>query len=343
MPSPHCRCSDGTCKKLPVEPVPSSGGISIRRSVGANGANDPQDSKTIQDALNRVSVSQGGADPKLAVDGLPWGNTVAAIRKFQTNQALVADGRVDPNGPTINRLNVLLATGPVISSAPIGVTPATMASLYSGVLPEVRLCVRAAEATLLLAWPELLFGSGTLVGKNALALVNLHFAISQNLAWQIDFIMIQRIFRNMNALLNRNLSNVEHTFEAFQGTVSATDLVTTRGNEVAIAFSDGPSDGPPTSIKTLDGKRIILEIDKIYILPAFQFQPLDAHIVTIIHEMGHYFGGQDNAPDEIKDTARGWRDQMTSLTPAQKARNAECYANFAFEAQWRRPPLTIPS
>ena len=308
MPSPHCRCSDGTCKALSVEPVPGSGGVSIRRSVGANGANDPQDSKTIQDALNSV-----------------------------------ADGRVDPNGPSINRLNLLLASGPAISSAPIGVTPDTMASFYSGVLPEVRLCVRAAEAALLLAGSELHFGSGTPGGKNALELVNLHFAISQNPAWLIDFSLIQRIFRNMNALLNRNQTNAEHTFEAFQGTVSATDLVTTRGNAVAIAFSDGPGDGPPVPVRTLDGRRVILEIDKIYILPAYQFQPLDSNIITVIHEMGHYFGGPENSHDEIMDTARGWRDKMTSLTPAQKARNADCYANFAFEAKWHREPMTFPS
>jgi hypothetical protein len=343
MSSPHCRCSDGTCQTFPVEPVTGTGGVSIRRSVGANGANDPQDSKTIQDALNRVSASQGGAEPKLVVDGLPWAKTIAAIRKFQSRQSLIADGRVDPNGPTIARLNSLLASGTAVASAPIGVTPATMETLYSVVLPEVRNCVRAAEATLLLAWTELSFGSGGVSpGKNALALVNLHFAISQNPAWQLDLSLIQRVFRNMAALLNRNLSGVERTFQPFQGTVSATDLVTKR-NAVAIAFSDGPSGGPPVKGRTLDGTPITFEVDKIYIMPPFQYQSPDGRSLTLIHEMSHYFGGAERTPNEIKDTRYGWRDALVTLTPSQKARNADCYSNFAFEARWNRPPMAFPS
>lgn len=343
MSSPHCRCTDGTCNTFPVEPVTGSGGVSIRRSVGANGANDPQDSAAIQNALNRVSAAQGGANPPLAVDGLPWGKTIAAIRKFQARQGLVADGRVDPNGPTLRRLNALLASGPAVSSAPAGVTPATMQTLYSAVLPEVRHCLRAAEATLLLAWTELTVGSGAVgTGKNALALTNLHFAVSQNPAWRLDLSMVQRIFCNMGALVNRNMSGVERTFQPFPGTMSATGMVTGR-NPVAIAFSDGPSGGPPVGARTLDGQAIQFEVDKIYVLPTFQHQSPDGRSVTLLHEMAHYFGGPDRSPNEVGDIRYGWRDSLSSLTPAQKARNADCYANFAFEARWSRPPLTVPA
>jgi hypothetical protein len=93
----------------------------------------------------------------------------------------------------------------------------------------------------------------------------------------------------------------------------------------------------------LDGKRITFEVDKIYIMPPFQFQPPDGRSLAVMHEMSHYFGGPDNAPDEIRDTGYGWRDTLSSLTPSQKARNADCYSNFAFEARWNHPPMTFPA
>ena len=79
----------------------------ISASVGSGGVNRKADSTTVQELLNEVPAGQGGPSPQLAVDGLPWTKTIAAIRNFQKVQLghKWPDGRVDPNGKTLAKLN----------------------------------------------------------------------------------------------------------------------------------------------------------------------------------------------------------------------------------------------
>ncbi len=82
----------------------------ITRSVGAGGKNEPADVSEIQRLLNLVPVSQGGAAPPFFVFGTCDPATQAAILRFQKIQVPVfADGRIDPGGPTLARLNALAA------------------------------------------------------------------------------------------------------------------------------------------------------------------------------------------------------------------------------------------
>jgi hypothetical protein len=80
---------------------------SISGSVGAGGANRKSDSITVQELLNKVPTSDGGPNPALKVDGLPWQRTQVAIKNFQKLQCgfTSPDGRVDPNGRTLAKLN----------------------------------------------------------------------------------------------------------------------------------------------------------------------------------------------------------------------------------------------
>ena len=82
-----------------------SGGGGIKGSVGRGGRNLPDDVKAIQNALNGKDVADGGPYPKLAVDGIVGPLTIAAIEKYQRRHLGWADGRVDPDGPTIHALN----------------------------------------------------------------------------------------------------------------------------------------------------------------------------------------------------------------------------------------------
>ena len=79
----------------------------ISGSVGAGGVNRKDDSRTVQELLNKVPADQGGPSPLLAVDGLPWQKTIAAIRSFQRIQLgfTSPDGRVDRDGKTLAKLN----------------------------------------------------------------------------------------------------------------------------------------------------------------------------------------------------------------------------------------------
>jgi peptidoglycan hydrolase-like protein with peptidoglycan-binding domain len=80
---------------------------SISGSVGLGGVNRKTDSMTVQELLNNVAPEEGGPIPALKVDGLPWQKTIAAIKTFQREQCgfTTPDGRVDPNGRTLARLN----------------------------------------------------------------------------------------------------------------------------------------------------------------------------------------------------------------------------------------------
>jgi hypothetical protein len=81
---------------------------SISFSVGAmGGKNLPGDTRTVQELLNQVPASEGGPVPKLEPDGKCGPLTKAAIQKFQIKHFgwKGADGRVDPDGPTLAKLN----------------------------------------------------------------------------------------------------------------------------------------------------------------------------------------------------------------------------------------------
>lgn len=77
--------------------------VSITASVGAGGKNNNPDIIAIQTLLNKW------IDPKIGVTGLCTGKaddpTVIAIKKFQSGFTSNPDGRVDPGGSTLKRLN----------------------------------------------------------------------------------------------------------------------------------------------------------------------------------------------------------------------------------------------
>jgi len=79
----------------------------ISGSVGQGGKNTKPDVVTVQDLLNKVPLDEGGPQVPLKVDGLAWGKTIAAIKRFQSVNLghKWPDGRVDAGGKTFTRLN----------------------------------------------------------------------------------------------------------------------------------------------------------------------------------------------------------------------------------------------
>jgi peptidoglycan hydrolase-like protein with peptidoglycan-binding domain len=77
-------------------------GTIIKGSVGSGGANKPEDTRLVQRLLNDARARDGGQ--RLAVDGIAGPKTNAAILQFQSSHGLLADGRIDPGGPTLKRL-----------------------------------------------------------------------------------------------------------------------------------------------------------------------------------------------------------------------------------------------
>ena len=77
-------------------------------SVGSGGTNRHEAVKSIQLLLNdwRTSVQL----PKIGVDGIVGPETIGAIREFQGRYpGLVRDGRIDPNGPMLSKLDEVCA------------------------------------------------------------------------------------------------------------------------------------------------------------------------------------------------------------------------------------------
>ena len=85
--------------------------IVIGNSVGAGGVNQAQDVRNVQILLNCSHLLLAMPATKVIVDGLNGPQTEAAIRAFQTNILHgTVDGRVNPGGATINKLNAVAPT-----------------------------------------------------------------------------------------------------------------------------------------------------------------------------------------------------------------------------------------
>jgi hypothetical protein len=83
--------------------------ISAPVGLGLKARNVPADVRVVQELLNGVGEAEGGPKVGLKVDGICGSKTTGAIQQFQLKHFgwKLADGRVDPNGPTLAKLNQL--------------------------------------------------------------------------------------------------------------------------------------------------------------------------------------------------------------------------------------------
>ena len=307
--------------------------ISIGGAVGLGAPNDPDEVKTIQQALNRFPDSQGGPSLKLKPDGIVGRFTVGAIEKFQRRQIGFTDQKIDPGKLTINRINELQST------VWVTVPDRTMKKVYETILPEARACVLAADAALLSA--RLAFLSPGIITRPppAMAMINRHFMLDRNPNAARDFEMISRLFRDMLALLSRNIDGFEKTFVPAPGRFSATRILTS--GVLALSQSNGVNMQGSQKGKAQDGSDIQIPNDKVMIMIPFTFASLDLQIMTVIHELGHFLGDADGSPDMIDDppSRSSAPSEIAKMPPQAHPRLAECYATFAFEARFRREPI----
>jgi len=81
--------------------------MALTGSVGKGGVNMAGDVRTIQHALNIVR-EQERLSP-ISVDGVAGPQTAAAILHFQQLHTRLADGRIDPHGPTFRELERIVS------------------------------------------------------------------------------------------------------------------------------------------------------------------------------------------------------------------------------------------
>ena len=350
----HCFCFDLNCRTTAprVEPdrqvtLP----VVVGRSVGQGGSNARNDVLTIQQALNAVGPAQGGPAPRLATDGLIGPATRAAIGKFQKQNISFVDFRIDPNGPTIKALNLVLRGSPalqasvssrsVTSRSAVGqaappaptfdVTDEMMERVFKDIIPISQNCVRSALQTLKAAKVM-----GT-IESPAQTLVRKHFEVVLSDPPVPDFELIERTFRAIQHTLLLATVIPEQIFIKFPFTLSYQEMFESR--TLALSLSNGVADhGKTVQLDRKDGTSATLRADAVVLLPVYFFASNDLQIGTLIHELAHFVGKPDGHPDCIDDPPGNSSSDasLARLPPQRRPRIAECYALFAFEAHFGR-------
>jgi hypothetical protein len=188
--------------------------IYILGSVGIHGYNYSDDVKKIQDALNKVPEAEGGAHPKLKIDGKCGKKTKKAIQKFQLKQFgwNGADGLVEVARQTLARLNDILGTRKT-QIPEINLVEATTIQLALSM-------ITAARSNILMAMPMVNSKSAPNIGITAynreslMRLLNKHFSIDDSKNPLQAFSYVKGVFNLMWQVFLRpgGLWGI-HTFE----------------------------------------------------------------------------------------------------------------------------------
>jgi Putative peptidoglycan binding domain len=329
-----CRMNaDAGCRVISFGPAKKKNGATISASVGVGGRNAAVDVRTAQELLNSVPTASGGPVPLLAVDGLVGPKTVAAIQRFQRTQLGWADGRVDPGGPTITRLNALTGAKPgpagavnafkgeAASHSPNPILDALRITTMTISVPDAKTAVTKAITTVEQAFSFVMLGGGGLTGNpTSFDTVDSHFLFKdvprdQTLS-ELQF--IGTTFRRMKAVLDKRAS-------VFGGPMFGPNLFETDPHQDK-TDPRVKAYVPLSSVEHTDG----LTPHKIYLCRGLDSQTQDRYTHILIHEMGHFV--DDETPEtEITDHGYAFFGTLKTLPHEKRIHNADTYAIFAFE------------
>ncbi|MBV8176531.1 MAG: peptidoglycan-binding protein [Verrucomicrobia bacterium] len=289
----------------------------ISAAVGAGAAprcaNNPNDVKVIQTALNRFSPEFGGPQPNLDVDGKCGPLTRAAILRFQQKWGFaVQDGIVDVHGHTIRRLR----EGPPDSDP-----PPTLLVRNKARIIEV---LGASQALLDLA-EDYLAGRGLeAFTKTAFEKVDRQFHL------KLTNDRVQRL-RKIRATFGMMMAAIGHIPK---GVVLAADEPP---NVASRAYMFSYAGGMHLRASPLrycgNGKRR-LDTGSIYLCPKARTLASDAFAYVFIHELAHYAGPTKPKIDDVAYFKRN-PAKFRWLGPDQAFWNADSYAQLAFAAVGR--------
>jgi peptidoglycan hydrolase-like protein with peptidoglycan-binding domain len=323
--------------------------------------NSSPDVLIVQRVLNRIDPSQGGAAPKLSSDGIVGVKTIGAIKHFQSRQTGIVDGRVDPNKRTIAAFNRLIAgtsiplspgvklqsSGAIVQPGQnnptnvfFSVTPEHMRRVYLEHVPVAHSCVFTA---LIMAQNERRnIERGLASNSPARLLLNKHFKLDQNPLAATDIGLIIDILAKIRTLLAANAAIATQTFAAAPGRFSYNRVA--HSGVMALAIANGIADkGGTYNLTAEDGTRFKVGMDKVLILPRYNFTVTDYQVATLVHELAHFVGPPDGHPNVIDDppSRSSAESEIQRMSARSRPRLAECYATFAFEARFGRPPVHL--
>ncbi len=306
----------GSC--IPTATLPTgTGPIAISKPVGQGplARNLPDDVKTIQDALNQVTVKgePGGPMPFLVVDGIKGPKTQAAIIKFQQVQvkAIHADGTVEPGKQTILRLNELVAP---ISKFDLNAKLATS-------LPLVRAALAAAVQNV----TSIITSGPGPTGPAAVSedRLNRHFKLNtlDAFAQSDGRLNLFETYSEMAFVINQ-----PELFNMF-GAIDAFDVDPTNA-KIALTTAQGAFEPPIIDGEDNPARHIRLGLG--FFAPNITD---DFAAFILIHELAHFISRRDG--QLIVDNGRGWFDDVfiRPLGAAQRLLNADSYATFAHECR----------
>ena len=313
----------GSCQLLPLvssgSPAGPVGPISISQPVGQGplARNRPDDVRTIQEALNQVTVkgAVGGPMPFLKVDGICGPKTNGAIGKFQRTHFGSSDGVIEPNKKTIAKLNEIVAP----------VSEEDLRTKVFQALPLVGQAIGAALTNLQAVIQSGPTPSG--LGATAADRLNRHFRLdtltpSEQSTARVD--LFRSFTRYATVMVNTSALNID-----------AVDEFDLDRKNPKIALTTGKGFFEDGKIDDVSKKRL----DKIHLGLGFFAPTVTPEFASfiIIHELSHFVGHSDGR--FIVDNGRGWFDDtfIKPLSANQRLTNADSYASFAHECRVQSP------
>jgi hypothetical protein len=288
--------------------------------------------RVIQDALNQVPSDSGGPVPPLKVDGLCYGKTLAAIRKFQKEACGFKwpDGRIEPNRKTHMRLREFFVPAPY-----------TMPRVYL-MLPQALLWIMAAKRVLGDAEMHL---RGVPGFSRRFEVVNKYFHLDKlaSAQAQASIARIRSVFISMETCIGHSSPLTSLGSGYFQE-----DPLENRG--FAYTYPGGftrrlPNQTTPPMSQDENYAGSNQRQDTIFVCPRLLNAHGDeAYTAVIVHELAHFCGPEKSNQYAIRDhgnrkhSLREEDDKFFKLTPYQAIRTADCYSEFAGAARLGREP-----
>lgn len=299
------RCIGRTLERRPCADLP------IADAVGGGCANRRDDVLVVQSLLN-VSHARIRVPPRtIAVDGAFGAETHAALLHFQRAQLAGGDGRVEPGGRTLGRLNAVAAGPP--RTAGTARAASVMTPLETAMAAARLARDWAADARTHL--DAVLAPAGLRAGIGArLDTVNTHFHLDRDLAGALDAI--------------RRLLDV---FARMERVLETADDVLREGPPLA---GSPVVEAPLGALHTADAA-----VQAITIRPGFARCGPNTRAALLLHACAHFVGDGDEighfalefpAPDGVPHEHGG--SNYRELTPAEALRNAASYTAFAIHA-----------
>jgi peptidoglycan hydrolase-like protein with peptidoglycan-binding domain len=298
-------------------------GAVIGGSVGLGGSNVPQDVSLVQGMLNAVRALSLEGLPPLKIDGRIGPLTTAAIKRFQQSTLGFSDGRIDPAGRTLARLNVLTSANAfdVVTSgggqALVGDTPAQnrMTPLQAAIeaVPRAKLWTNLALTHLGSLKQGLILSGGVVFLPQVFAIANTHFHLD----------------RDPNNLLE-NLNKIENIFRRIAQMLNDPNRFFREGASTAKSkFADAPTGGFSSSSAS----------DVVTFRTEYPDCGPLCRSAMIVHEGAHYCGAKDEIihfahefPKFAGEPQDAGSNNYENMPASEALRNAASYAAFAIHA-----------